>query len=412
MPPRRRSARRRRRPAAFLALTLAALASAAGGLLVGRDGGREQTSARALAYGIDVQSFRDFGDPRLAALGVRRVRIVVSWDVVEAGERGFREGDPNQPGELENLDRWIAAARSHGYQPLVAFGVSRTHPRTLPSVPAYARAARAFLDRYAKIGGSSGDRGPRELALTAWNEPNHPAQPTLGRPERAAAYYSALRRLCAHRCRAVAGELAQIVRYERGPRGVCGRPAGSRACNGRRFRADGERVSQAAFVRRYRAAIRGPAPAIWGYHPYADVNGTSGGPRGDGGTRAFARVALGRGGRGELWLTEAGGVLEDGPGGFELDDEQVAASPAPSGSARPTPQEREQGAEIRHLLGPVAHADPRIQRLYYYLFRARGLPTRRGCRNYSRFDSGLVRECAQGASVPRPAYEVFKRGLE
>jgi hypothetical protein len=424
-----------------VALALVALGAASAGLLLSRDGGGSGGGKPAsLQYGIGTQSFYDFGNPQLEALGLRRARIVVSHDVVAAGERGFRDGDPNQPGELENLDRWIASARGHGYEPLVAFGVSRTRPQLLPSVPAYIRDMRAFLDRYTP-GWDRRERPRRvDIVLTAWNEPNHPAQPTLGRPERAAAYYTALRRLCARRCRLVAGELAQLDRYERGPGGVCGRPAGSRACDGRRFPSDGRRMNQAAYVLRYRAAIEDGAPEVWGYHPYGDVNGLSGGSRGVHGTRAFARQALGtvsssasddtgapQGGKQrQLWLTEVGGVLEDGPGGLEPRDEAVAASPARGPATAPTRQEREQVAEMRHLLGPVAHADPRITRLYYYAFRAKGFTEGERCRNFSTFDSGLVRECSRDSSdrlaaggrpisdrttARRPAYEVFKQAV-
>jgi len=400
----------------------------------------DERGSPTVGYGIGTQSFYDFGNPQLEALGLRRARIVVSHDVVAVGERGFRERDPNQPGELENLDRWMAAARRQDYEPLVAFGVSRTRPRSLPTVREYTRNMRAFLDRYAPGWDRRSRARPVGIVLTAWNEPNHPAQPTLGRPERAAAYYSALRRLCGGRCRVVAGELAQLDRYERRRGGVCGAPAGSRACDGRGHRADGRRMSQAAFARRYRAAIEGEAPAIWGYHPYGDVNGLAGGRRGTSGTRAFARQVLGvagrgatgdvsgprGGGRGELWLTEVGGVLEDGDGQLEPRDEEAAASPARGRAATPTAQEREQVAEMRHLLGAVASADPRITRLYYYLFRAKGFPESGGCRNFSSFDSGLVRECSRGVdalgradaaitdrtTTPRPAYEVFKQAVK
>jgi hypothetical protein len=292
---------------------------------------------------------------------------------------------------------------------------------------------RTFLNRYAP-GWERHDR-PLELVLTAWNEPNHPAQPTLGRPERAAAYFTALRRLCAGRCRVVAGELAQVDRYEAVAGGACGRPSGSRACDGRRFAADGRRMGQAAFVRRYRAAVTDGPPQVWGYHPYGDVNGLAGGPRGVAGTRAYVRETLGtppnrsdnpasESDNGELWLTEVGGVLEDGEGALEPEDEGVRASPVRGRSPGPTAQERDQAAEMGHLLGPVAHADPRVTRLYYYEFRGKGFPVGVGCRNFSSFDSGLVRECSRGGSdrvgrggravsdrttVPRPAYEIFKR---
>ena len=37
---------------------------------------------------------------------------------------------------------------------------------------------------------------PQVRLITPWNEANHAAEPTAGRPDRAAAYYNAARRAC------------------------------------------------------------------------------------------------------------------------------------------------------------------------------------------------------------------------
>jgi hypothetical protein len=401
-------------------------------LLRGESGGT--TGPLRIAYGISDQSYLTYADPHFRALGLGRARIVVSYDVAERGDTGFLDersgrytkgGDRNQPGELENLDRWMSAARAGGYEPLVSFQFSKSSPDHLPSLTEYRSAVRAFLDRY-RPGWDAPSTGRRTgMAFTAWNEPNFPAQPTWGHPRQAARYHRVLRALCGGRCTVAAGDLAQIPAYEAGPLGKCGAPPGSRPCDGTRHPADGRRLGQREYLRAYRAELRADPPQIWAYHPYGDTNMALGGRRGTAGVRAFARDAIDapprRFERARIWLTEAGGILENSPGSkLELDDERTDLSPR--GPAPVTGEEREQVAEVRHLLDRVTRADPRIERLYYYSFRVRGLPSPDGCRNFSAFDSGLVRECAPAGhdrrsehathgTVRRPAYAVFHRAL-
>lgn len=396
------------------------------------------------AYGISEQSFRNFADPDLRTLGLRLARIVVSYDVVERAELGFFDersgrysarGDRSRPGELENLDRWMRAARAGGYEPLVSFQFSRGRPERLPSLPEYRAGVRAFLDRYAggrDAAGAGPDGGsaarPTDVRFTAWNEPNFRAQPTFGRPRQAARYYLALRELCRGRCTVAAGDLLQAPAYEAGALGTCGEPPGSRACDGGRFPEDGRRMSQRAFIRRYARELRGARPGIWAYHPYGDANLAAHGRRGTAGVDALAREAIDaspiRYRQPEavrIWLTEAGGILENSPGS-KLETRDEGERDSPRGPAPATPEELEQVEEVRHLVGAVARADPRIERLYYYSFRVAGFPSSAGCRNFSGFDSGLVRECALAgqdgiggrpaqATVRRPAYSVFAEAV-
>src|SRR2546423_14329760 len=69
--------------------------------------------ARVLV-GIGDQKPAMFSDPRFRWLGVKRARIVVSWDVQRS------------PLERRWVAGWLAAARADRGQPPVAFG----HPRS------------------------------------------------------------------------------------------------------------------------------------------------------------------------------------------------------------------------------------------------------------------------------------------
>ena len=127
------------------------------------------------------------------------------------------------------MTAWLGAARAAGVEPFVAFNHSRERPTVLPSVPEYTRAVRAFHARW-----------PQVHVFSAWNEINHASQPTAGNPERAAAYYAALRGVCSG-CTVTAADVldqAGMVRY----------------------------------VRRFEAALPGAPPRLWGLHNYSDTN--------------------------------------------------------------------------------------------------------------------------------------------
>src|SRR3954453_13612834 len=115
--------------------------------------------ARVLV-GIGDQKPTMFTDPRFRWLGVRRARIVVSWNVQRSPvERAWVKG-------------WLAAARAARVEPFVAFGHawSGTRRTYLPGGgqyrPAFARFRRAY---------------PWVHEDTAWNEANHCSQPTCHR---------------------------------------------------------------------------------------------------------------------------------------------------------------------------------------------------------------------------------------
>jgi hypothetical protein len=266
---------------------------------------------------IADQKPETFSDPRFRALGVTRTRLNTPWNSI------FTE-----PGRLAG---WLDAARAAGLEPLVAFERSRgaacpAQPCALPSVGQYERAVRAFRAKY-----------PWVRLLQPWNEANSATQPTGKHPERAAAYYEAVKRICPG-CIVTGADLLDSNNLER-------------------------------WVPRFRAALRGPTPRLWGLHNYTDSNRfrTSG-------TRRFLSLVPG-----EVWLTEAGGIVSfttsDGRAALPYDEQRAAKA-------------------TRYLLG-LAGVSPRIRRIYVYQWKIdfRG----------NRFDAGLV----DPDGKPRPALQVI-----
>jgi hypothetical protein len=203
-------------------------------------------SARPL-IGIGDQKPDMFSDSRFAWLGLRHVRLVVSWDVLSV------------PWERAWADQWLAAARAEGAEPLVAFGHSwyGLNRRELPSVAAYRRAFHAFRARY-----------PWVRDYTPWNEANHCSQPTCHHPARAAAYYEVVRSACAG-CQITAADVL-------------------------------DQPNMADWLRAFmRALPHGARPGLWGLHNYLDANRLR-----STGTRRMLRTVPGR-----VWFTETGGVV-------------------------------------------------------------------------------------------------------
>ncbi|MGH2918621.1 MAG: hypothetical protein ACRDLS_08500 [Solirubrobacteraceae bacterium] len=282
------------------------------------------TAGAAELMGIADQSARMFSDPHFQSLDVPISRLVVSYDAVL-----------RHTNEVADVDAWLRAARASRIEPLITFnhargcydgkGVVRSRRCRLPSAKRFAVAFAAFRARY-----------PFVTVYSPWNEANHRSQPTAKRPERAAAFYNVVRRSCPA-CTVVAVDVLDhpgMVRYVR------------------------------AFRRR---AL--DAPRVWGLHNYGDTNG-----RRSSATRALLRAV-----KGEVWLTETGGIVRFGSHVFGLARARKATE---------------------HMFG-LARLSPRITRLYIYNWTGLGAG-RRG-----RFDSGLTTPRGD----PRPAYYVVRRHL-
>jgi len=202
--------------------------------------------AGAVTVGIADQKPSTFTDPLFRELELRHARLVVPWDVL---------ADPYQ---VQGLDRWIQGARDAGVTPLLTFGHSRRdgHRKDRPTTT---RLRREFLRLRARY--------PHITDWAAWNEPNHCSQPLCHRPELAARYFDAIRRACPT-CRVLAAEVLDMP-------------------------------NMVAWVRAFRRTAK-VEPKFWGLHNYVDANRFR-----TEGTRKLLKAT-----KGEIWLTETGGIVK------------------------------------------------------------------------------------------------------
>jgi len=227
------------------------------------------------------------------------------------------------PVELARYAPFLDAAHARNMRVLVAFAAG-ADPTRLPSPRTYTRAARAFLARF-----------PWIRDLTTWNEANHASQPTARHPGRTARLYNALRGVC-HGCRIVAADVLDQRGFQR-------------------------------WLRTFRRTAR--RPSIWGLHNYVDVNRDR--------DVSVPRLRAATGGRGQVWLTETGGVVRFASS-FGYDERRAARS-------------------TRHVLRIAARR--KVRRVYLYQWT--GAPIG------ARWDSGLV--AADGRA--RPALNVVEAYL-
>jgi hypothetical protein len=279
----------------------------------------------AVLVGVADQTPAMFTQPLFTQLQVKRSRVFPAWNV--ALKRS----------EARALDAWLNAARSERIEPLVSFSQSvgsrcPRRPCKLPTVREFTRAFRAFRRRW-----------PFVRVVSPWNEANHRSQPTFKNPKRAAQYYNVVRKLC-RGCKIVAADVIDETNMER----------------------------WLSVFRR--TAIR---PRLWGLHNYRDTNPRRG--QKFGGTRRLVRAV-----RGEIWLTETGGLAR-----FVL----------PSGGTLFPFSLSRQDRAVKRMFSLAKRYRSRIKRLYIYNWFGQ---TRR-----NRFDAGLVN--VDGTA--RPAYNTVRRML-
>ena len=226
-------------PLVFLATVLASLPSAAGA---------------AYRVGIGDQRGAMFDHPKFQALGLKRVRYIVPWDVFK------------HPGQLAEVDGFMNRARTDRKEVFVTFTAtrgcwknnrySRRRACRAPSARAYRSQFRRFRKRFAWV-----------RVYAPWNEANHQSQPTARSPRRAATYYNVVRANC-RGCTIVAADVLDQSGVDR-------------------------------YLRAFRRYAKG-SPRRWGLHNYSDVNRLR-----STGTRRVLRTVPG-----EVWLTETGGIVK------------------------------------------------------------------------------------------------------
>jgi hypothetical protein len=284
-----------------------------------------EKSDAAVLVGIGDQDASMFTDPLFTQLGVKRARYFPSWNVAL------------KPQEATWLDQWLGQAQATGTEPLISFTAALgsacpRRPCTLPSVRQYTRAFSAFRKRW-----------PQVRVVNPWNEANHRSQPTFKNPKRAAQYYNVVRARC-RGCKIVAADVIDEVNMER-------------------------------WLRVFKRTAK--KPRIWGLHNYRDTNKRRG--QRLGGTKRLLKAV-----KGQVWLTETGGIVK-----FVL----------PNGNTLFPQSERRANSATKRMFALAKRYRGRIKRLYIYHWKQSSTD--------NRFDAGLVRR--DGSA--RPAYATVRSQL-
>jgi hypothetical protein len=208
--------------------------------------GATQAEARTPLVGIADQKTSMFTDPLFVDLGVGHARIVVPWDAMDGGF------------PRDEFVAWMRAARAAGVRPLLTFGPSR-RPARLRVSPSPAEFQRQFKRIRASF--------PWAREFSTWNEPNHCGLAVCKRPDLPARYFDALVRAC-RTCTILGADMLDTP-------------------------------NMTSWVRRFRPAAVNE-PKAWALHNYVDTNRFR-----TKGTKTLLRIT-----RGELWLTETGGIVK------------------------------------------------------------------------------------------------------
>jgi hypothetical protein len=284
-----------------------------------------EKSDAAVLVGIGDQDASMFTDPLYTQVGFKRARYFPSWNVAL------------KPTEARWLDQWLAQAEATDTEPLISFFAALgsrcpKRPCKLPTVSEYTRAFKAFRKRW-----------PQVTVISPWNEANHRSQPTFKNPKRAAQYYNVVRKYCTG-CKVVAADVIDEVNMER-------------------------------WLKVFKETAK--KPRIWGLHNYRDTNKRKG--QRLGGTARLLKAV-----RGEIWLTETGGIVK-----FVL----------PSGHTLFPFSESRADTATKRMFALASRYRSRIKRLYIYHWKQASKD--------NRFDAGLVRR----NGTARPAYKTVRRYL-
>lgn len=281
---------------------------------------RPVTGKLTTKIGIADQKAAVFGEQRLADLGFGYARRSVAWNALL------------HPRQRAELDAWVAGASLMGAEPLITLARSATATGRTYTPPTGGQYLREFL-RMRK-------RYPTVKTWSAWNEANMCGVGTCRRPELVARYYTLIRRNCPG-CKVLAADLL-------------------------------DQPNMISWARAFRRAARFE-PKYWGLHGNIDANRF----------QTTRTVSLLKALRGEVWLTEIGGLVA------RRNRSNIRLPQGKAHAARAT----------RFIFDRLARLDRRVARIYIYHWRS---STPRDS-----WDSALI-----GADdKPRPALAIVKRFL-
>jgi hypothetical protein len=232
-------------------------------------------------------------------------------------------------GDFSRYDHWMAAAANRRADVLLTINHHSRHAERLPTLGQYRRTVRALRKRY-----------PWVQTMSAWNEANHVSQPTSRRPRRAAQYYNVMRKECKG-CTVVAADVL-------------------------------DQRNMLGWVAKFKRYAK--RPRVWGLHNYQDSNHFR--PLSGTATRQLLRAV-----KGEVWLTEAGGIVR-------------FSNRYPGGKRG----ERRAALAVKHAFA-VARSSSRVKRIYLYHWDAD--------RRFRTWDSAFV--AANGRA--RPALDVLRKEI-
>lgn len=297
------------------------------------------TASARLAGGMGDQNYTSFTDSGFKALKIKRTRLIIPWNTVLS--------DPGR------ISQYLAAAKAQNIRVLVAFnatGGSRcpSSPCVIPSAKAYKSAFKTFRQKF-----------PSVKEFNFWNETNSATQPTGATKasvlKKTAALYRAAKSVCGRKCTVTGPDILD--------QGIGDKRRSVRSRNQKRMK---------KWVGLFLRYSRG-YPKIWGLHNYGDTNyGRSTGT-------AFFQRSIAK--RGQIWVTETGGIYE-----FKQQSGKVVFKPSASRQAKATTNAYRVAKKFR-----------RITRLYYYQWRKN---------NQGDFFDAGIRSFEGGL---RPAYNSLKK---
>ncbi len=277
-------------------------------------------SSQAYQTGIGDQQPSMFEQPLYQALHVRIGRFIAPYDTADS------------PVDRTIATNWIHNAEADGVQPLIAFYHSRVSPTRQPTLAKYTREIKKFMSLF-----------PELKNYSAWNEANRGNVAGLFHSpsaKQSAQYYLALRKACS-RCTIVGLDVLDSQKID----------------------------STIRYVRSFQRYVgRSKLPKVWGLHNYTDTNRSR-----TGGTRAVLAAV-----KGQVWLTETGGIVKFG---------------------RAFPRSTTRAARAIKFMFKLAKSNRRLTRLYIFNWTG-GLADQR-------FDAGLTNPDESA----RPGYYVVRKQL-
>jgi hypothetical protein len=317
------------------------------------------TASAKLTVGISENNWQLFADPNFQRLGAKTTRLVVSYNVMSAAERG--------DDEINRVRTYLGAAAASGVDVLVSFehargaaegckdpGFRASHEQCrLPSDAEYRENIRAFLQAF-----------PTVKTISPFNEVNHFTQPTA-RNVKAAARFT---KIAASVCREVSRKcrIVEVDILDQADKASAKKPT---------YR------STARYIKKFRKAY-GKKLSLCGLHTYSDVNRFR-----MAGTKALMKALKCK----KYWMTETGGLYNFGS--FWSASQRKAAKCKSAAACQ---------LKATKFMFKLLKKNRKIERAYVYTWFGGHAP---------RFDAGLVQGGPGEPTKPRPAYKVVAKKI-